>query len=172
VVADCGGGTADLISYEVVSISPMVVKECVKGQGTSQLRFHHLPAATADFGLGSLCGAVFVDEAFVNILQREFGWKRWCKMPAETLHRLVHDEWENGIKTSFDGREATWKIAVPFECLDRESLMFGLPLPKITLTARDVRSAFDPALDKIRAMVDEQVAAVRMIKGKNPKVWF
>jgi molecular chaperone DnaK (HSP70) len=34
VVADCGGGTADIISYEVVTISPMVVKECVKGQGT------------------------------------------------------------------------------------------------------------------------------------------
>jgi hypothetical protein len=33
VVADCGGGTADIISYEVVTISPMVVKECVKGQG-------------------------------------------------------------------------------------------------------------------------------------------
>lgn len=34
VVVDCGGGTVDLISYEVVSIAPIVFKECVKGQGT------------------------------------------------------------------------------------------------------------------------------------------
>jgi hypothetical protein len=33
VVVDCGGGTADLISYEVISIAPMAMKECVKGQG-------------------------------------------------------------------------------------------------------------------------------------------
>jgi hypothetical protein len=32
-VVDCGGGTVDLVSYEVTSIAPMVVKECVKGPG-------------------------------------------------------------------------------------------------------------------------------------------
>ncbi|KAL2016086.1 hypothetical protein VTK56DRAFT_4293 [Thermocarpiscus australiensis] len=56
VVVDCGGGTVDLISYEVVGIEPMVVKECVKGQG-------------------GLCGAVFVDEAFLEVLKEKFGKK-------------------------------------------------------------------------------------------------
>ncbi|KAK3294582.1 uncharacterized protein B0H64DRAFT_463570, partial [Chaetomium fimeti] len=150
VVADCGGGTADIISYEVVSISPMVVKECVQGQG-------------------SLCGAVFVDEGFAEILERKFGSKMWSKMSAETRHRLFHDEWENGIKSAFDGREKIWKLMVPYECLNPRSLMLDGFLPRITLTTKDVRGAFDPVLDKIHLMVDEQVAAVHAIKGKGPK---
>ncbi|KAK4032540.1 hypothetical protein C8A01DRAFT_41001, partial [Parachaetomium inaequale] len=32
VVADCGGGTADIISYEVVTISPMVVRNASKAR--------------------------------------------------------------------------------------------------------------------------------------------
>jgi molecular chaperone DnaK (HSP70) len=35
VVADCGGGTADLISYEVTCLSPLRMKECVEGEGRS-----------------------------------------------------------------------------------------------------------------------------------------
>lgn len=32
-MVDCGGGTADVISYSVTEASPMVVRECVKGEG-------------------------------------------------------------------------------------------------------------------------------------------
>ncbi|KAK4188308.1 hypothetical protein QBC35DRAFT_523026 [Podospora australis] len=66
VVVDCGGGTADLISYDMVSVAPMRVKECVKGQG-------------------DLCGAVFVDEAFLDILKEKFEWK--FKIPFECLDK-------------------------------------------------------------------------------------
>lgn len=38
VVADCGGGTADLISYKVIQAEPLIVKECVKGSGRSTPR--------------------------------------------------------------------------------------------------------------------------------------
>jgi hypothetical protein len=113
---------------------------------------------------------VFVDEAFVEILQRLFGHKKWLKMPAEARYRLLHDEWEDGIKSSFDGRDKIWKFTIPFECLDQRSFQLGSPLPKVTLTANDVRGAFDPVLSKIRTMIDEQIAAVRRIKSKNPKV--
>lgn len=33
VVVDCGGGTVDLISYEVAGTSPMTVRECAPGKG-------------------------------------------------------------------------------------------------------------------------------------------
>ncbi|KAL2132597.1 hypothetical protein VTI74DRAFT_3620 [Chaetomium olivicolor] len=74
VAVDCGGGTVDLISYEMVDIAPMVVKECVKVQG-------------------GLCGAVFVDEAFLGFLKEKFGKEAWIKMETETRQRLVHDQW-------------------------------------------------------------------------------
>jgi hypothetical protein len=115
---------------------------------------------------------VFVDEAFVEVLKDKFGKKAWKKMEGQSRHRLMHDEWEHGIKPTFDGQERTWVFNKPFECFDIRSIMrAGAGIPRVTLTADDVRTAFDPTVDKIRAMVDEQVAAIRGKKeGKGPKV--
>ncbi|KAK4103458.1 actin-like ATPase domain-containing protein [Parathielavia hyrcaniae] len=145
VVVDCGGDAVDLISYEVVSIAPMVDKEC------------------------GLCGAVFVDEAFLEVLKHKFGKKSWKKMDPETRQRLVHDEWEHGIKQTFDGRERSWTIKMPFECVDIQQMKKGGGQPKVTLTAADVRAAFQPTVDKIRGMVNEQVLAVKTTNGVDPK---
>jgi hypothetical protein len=120
--------------------------------------------------LGGLCGAVFVDEAFLEVLKLKFGMQAWDKMDAETRQRFVHDEWEHGIKQTFDGRERTWVFKMPFECIDIKLMKAGAGRPKVTLTAADVRGAFDPTVQKIRAMVDEQVAAVRVKKLEDPKV--
>jgi hypothetical protein len=113
---------------------------------------------------------VFVDEAFTELVKEMFGYARWTRMPAATQHRFLHDEWENGIKSTFDGRQKTWKLTIPYECLGPTSLTVGTPLPKITLTEQHVRDVFDPVIDKIGVMVDEQIAAVRASRGKNPKV--
>jgi hypothetical protein len=123
-----------------------------------------------NLGPGGLCGAVFVDEAFLDLLKRKFDNKKWVKMTAETRHHLLHDEWEHGIKPAFDGREKTWKFNMPFECLDIKSLKAKAGPPKITLNTSEVRAVFDPVVDKIRAMVDDQVAAVRAKTGDDPKV--
>ncbi|KAG7287659.1 hypothetical protein NEMBOFW57_007172 [Staphylotrichum longicolle] len=156
VVVDCGGGTVDLISYEVVSLSPMVVKECIKGQG-------------------GLCGSVFVDEALTSILEREFGKKQWAKMSTDSRKDLLYEKWELGIKSSFGGDEKIWKFTMPFECLDKKALkaiQARNPLPKITITDNDIRGAFDMVLGKILQMLDEQVQAVQRKNLKNPKVMY
>ncbi|KAK4237432.1 hypothetical protein C8A03DRAFT_34593 [Achaetomium macrosporum] len=151
VVVDCGGGTVDLISYEVTSTAPMAVKECVKGQG-------------------GLCGAaVFIDEAFLALLVQKFGQTAWDKMKAQSRQRLLHDEWEHGIKPAFDGRERTWTFNMPFECIELESIKPGSQFPHVTLTSDDVRGAFRPTVEKICSMVEEQVAAVRAKKAVSPK---
>ncbi|CAP65369.1 uncharacterized protein PODANS_6_8790 [Podospora anserina S mat+] len=151
VVVDCGGGTVDLISYDMVSLSPATVKECVKGQG-------------------GLCGAVFVDEAFTDILKRKFGKNKWRKLGDDARHRIQHDEWENGIKTQFDGSYREWKFTMPWECLEHVDLKSGTLIPKIVITSDEIQRAFDPVLDKIFVMVQEQVAAVTRKKGHGPKV--
>jgi hypothetical protein len=93
-----------------------------------------------NLGPGGLCGAVFVDEAFLDLLKRKFDNKKWVKMTAETRHHLLHDEWEHGIKPAFDGSEKTWKFNMPFECLDIKSLKAKAGPPKITLNTSEVRA--------------------------------
>jgi hypothetical protein len=113
---------------------------------------------------------VFVDEAFLVMLKKKFGAVKWAKMRTESRHAIIKTEWEHMIKPGFDGSEASWRINIPWECLDVGSLMPGGEYPTISLDEEDVREAFDPTVEKIRAMVEEQVAAVRAKKGTNPKV--
>lgn len=74
------------------------------------------------------------------------------------------------IKPEFDGREHTWHLKEPFECVDLKPLRAGAAWPTIPLNAVDVGGVFDPSVNKIRAMVDDQVAEVRIKKGEDPKV--
>jgi hypothetical protein len=113
---------------------------------------------------------VFVDEAFLTILANKFGKEAWDKMESKTRRHLIHDEWEHGIKPAFDGGERTWTFKVPFECIDIKSIKPGFRLPEVTLTSDDVQGAFEPTVQKIRSMVEEQVAAVRARKAVAPKV--
>lgn len=134
-----------------------------------KLQVEHLSQQT-DIDSGGLCGAVFVDEAFVEVLRNKFGPARWAKLTAKSHTRLMHTEWETMIKPNFDGRPQTWEIQLPFECGNIQSLKDGAEWPIISINDADVRGAFDPCLDKIRGMVAQQVAAVRAKKKTNPKV--
>lgn len=134
-----------------------------------KLQIEYLSQQT-DIDSGGLCGAVFVDEAFVEVLKNKFGPARWAKLKTKSYTRLMHTEWETMIKPNFDGRPQTWEIQLPFECGDIQSLKDGAEWPIISINDSDVRGAFDSSLDKIRGMVAQQVAAVRVKKKTNPKV--
>ena len=83
----------------------------------------------------------------------------------------MHDEWDHGIKPTFDGRERTWTLTMPFECINLNSMKAkGFSVPKVKLTADDIRGVFDPTVQKIQALVDEQVRAVKFKTKANPKV--
>jgi hypothetical protein len=113
---------------------------------------------------------VFVDEAFVELLKEKFGERKWSMMESRTRHRLIHDEWEHGIKPTFDGRDRTWVFNMPFECMDLRSMRTGAARPKVTVTADDVRDVFDPTVDKIWTMVDQQVSGIKQKTKKDPIV--
>jgi hypothetical protein len=92
-------------------------------------------------------------------------------MTIDTRCRLLHDEWEHGIKPHFDGqRDRKWTFNLPWECLDREHMTPGVSLPSVTITSAEVRAAFDSTTTKIYAMIQQQITAVKARKGKDPKV--
>ena len=113
---------------------------------------------------------MFVDEAFADLLRRKFGAVKWAKMKAGSRQKLIQNNWETGIKSEFDGRQRTWEITTPFECVDVKSLKSGSDWPTISLDAQDVRGVFDPTVNKIRSMIDDQVKEVLAKTGVNPKV--
>ncbi|KAH8117839.1 hypothetical protein DFH11DRAFT_1503934 [Phellopilus nigrolimitatus] len=82
VVADAGGGTLDMCSYEVTRTSPLELKECAP----ADCRF---------------AGSVFVDKAGLELLKRKLKNSKYDD--EETLKAFITDEFEKKTKREFDG---------------------------------------------------------------------
>ncbi|WYZ35190.1 hypothetical protein EsH8_I_001466 [Colletotrichum jinshuiense] len=151
VVCDAGGGTVDLISYEVLSLKPFVVREAVEGDG-------------------DLCGGVFLDEAFVKLIKKKVTPQAWDNIPMEDAARLLNYEWENCIKQSFNAQDEDWHINLPPECRAPGSAPRGVKRKRnLALDREDLLSVFDPTIDKTVALVRRQIAAVMVKSGRKPK---
>ncbi|KAF2675108.1 hypothetical protein BT63DRAFT_420337 [Microthyrium microscopicum] len=143
VVCDAGGGTVDLISYKVHGASPMQLKECVEGKG-------------------KLCGAVFIDQDFVELMQQMVGEETWDNINAASIKKMMNTEWENGIKRGFDGSERTWSVTLPYECSQGRE-------PYLRLSRGHVQEIFENVTSQIRALVNDQIRQIYEKEKKWPK---
>ncbi|RYP89588.1 hypothetical protein DL770_004309 [Monosporascus sp. CRB-9-2] len=91
VVADLGGGTADVITYTIEEIDPTPrFQECVEGAG-------------------GLYGGNFPDREFKKALKLEIGRQRWKE--CSHLHDMIlRESWQYGIKPSFDNSDQLWHV--------------------------------------------------------------
>ncbi|ROW13226.1 hypothetical protein VPNG_04861 [Cytospora leucostoma] len=153
VIVDCGGGTVDLISYKVTKTQPMEVEEVVKGEG-------------------ALCGAIFVDERFEDLLELKL------KLISEEALDLIDDDdipemmdrhWENGIRKLFTGTAQEWTIRYPFNLVDRHLMAGSRGFPTFTITSGEVEEVFRPIVEKIQELVVCQINAVSQKEDKLPK---
>lgn len=159
-----------MISYSVTQSDPMVVRESVRGEGMN-MEFGIVTWKITYQNIGGLCGAVFVDEAFVNMLKDKMQPKKWDMLSAETRQRLIHDEWEHGIKQRFDTKSnKTWSFNLPWECLAPEERLTVTSLPKVTFTSKEIQGAFNPVIYKINRLIRRQALAVKRKHNVYPKV--
>ncbi|KAF2463866.1 uncharacterized protein BDR25DRAFT_272389 [Lindgomyces ingoldianus] len=142
VVCDAGGGTVDLISYQVLDTNPLQLKECVEGSG-------------------KLCGAIFLDQDFEDLMSQLVG-DAW-NVPEGDKRELMSAQWENGIKRSFEGQDRAWRVTLPHACYQR-----GAP-PSLQLEKGFVEDIFDNVISQIRALVNDQISAVEKKSGHLPK---
>ncbi|RYP50152.1 hypothetical protein DL768_004269 [Monosporascus sp. mg162] len=91
VVADLGGGTADVITYTIEEIDPIPrFQECVEGAG-------------------GLYGGNFPDSEFKEALKLEIGRQRWKE--CSKLHDMIlRESWQYSIKPSFDNSDQLWHV--------------------------------------------------------------
>ncbi|GJC92712.1 HSP70 family chaperone [Colletotrichum higginsianum] len=152
VVCDAGGGTVDLISYEITSLNPTVVREAIKGDG-------------------GLCGGVFLDEAFLNLIKEKVTPAAWAMVPNEEAANMLNCDWENGIKQRYEGQEnRTWNVRLPPECQIRNGFTRGIKRKRnLMLGHNDLHHVFDPIAKKIGKLIQKQIDGVLTVSGKLPK---
>ncbi|KAJ3530223.1 hypothetical protein NM208_g9420 [Fusarium decemcellulare] len=149
VICDAGGGTVDLISYIVESTEPFVVKECVKGEG-------------------DLCGGVFLDENFVNLIKTKLPSGSWNLVSKTEEKKFLNDGWEHGIKPQFENQAKIWPVDLPDSCSSNQFKGLKRRMT-LDLTSCEILSVFLPIVSKIEALVTRQVDAIKKMYREPPK---
>jgi hypothetical protein len=73
------------------------------------------------FSVGDVCGAVFLEINFRNLLRTYLGQETLATLPIENVDGIVHD-FQNGVRKIFDGDEKAYKVSmigVPEGCCDK-----------------------------------------------------
>ncbi|KIW85159.1 hypothetical protein Z517_00549 [Fonsecaea pedrosoi CBS 271.37] len=138
IVCDAGGGTVDVVSYQVARVHPMELNQ----------------VAVAD---GGLCGSVYIDQAFTNQVK---GVLRddWDRLPAAAKSEII-DRFTFIIKPSYEGGTSTGPKAVHLggvAHLNLEHAKEGTVLIEPEL----VRISFESVLPEILSLIDEQDMAL------------
>lgn len=148
VVCDCGGGTVDIITYEVISTEPFELREAVKGDG-------------------KLCGSFLVDSSFENWMMLKSGL-RFDNLEDNEFRSFCNDEWEYTLKRFFTGTEdqETFDFRPPAKVFSTLRRVRGstdsFPVPKAA-----IKTFFQPTFNGIRALVSEQKRSLER-EGKGP----
>lgn len=155
IVVDAGGGTVDLVTYEIMKKQPLKFCEVVAGSG-------------------GLCGGGFLNIRFERFIRSRFGEATFKKMQKNKpkAWQVASEYFENYVKRNFapsDDMERfdDTKFNVPFPGIpDDDSI--GLECGFLVITSAEVAEIFRPLIDQVSALVENQrIDAART--GKNPK---
>lgn len=141
LIVDCGGGTVDLIAYEVEEEAPFTVAECTAGSGDS-------------------CGSTALNRNFSNILRAKI---RKMKLPdgSKTAGRVYAKcimDFENRIKADFRNNGQKWAVDVGIEAEFPEA---GIEEGYMTFTNEEILQCFEPVVNRILELVRNQIIAIQ-----------
>ncbi|EEH44464.2 uncharacterized protein PADG_00753 [Paracoccidioides brasiliensis Pb18] len=141
LIVDCGGGTVDLIAYEVEEETPFTVAECTAGSGDS-------------------CGSTALNRNFSNILRAKI---RKMKLPdgSRTAGRVYAKcimDFENRIKADFRNNGQKWAVDVGIEADFPEA---GIEEGYMTFTNEEILQCFEPVVNRILELVRNQIIAIQ-----------
>ncbi|KAI8065127.1 hypothetical protein BC940DRAFT_304851 [Gongronella butleri] len=138
MICDAGGGTVDLIVFEIDERSGRKLRESTKGHGQS-------------------CGSVFLDRRMRKLLKKKFK-DYLSSIPASAFETMM-DIFVDLIKPQFDGMEDQF-ITLPAS-MNLESLTnptIGLEDGVLCITAAELKQeVFEPVIKEVLALIEDQL---------------
>lgn len=146
VVCDAGGGTVDLISYEIKESRPLRIEESAEGSG-------------------ACCGGVMLNIGFERYIRHRLGTAAFDRLrsdqPRTWIAALTY--FEDYVKRNFDiASSADFHIPLPGMADDEKA---GVEQGFLTMPANAVASIFAPIITDIIRLVEGQISKLQR-KGK------
>ncbi|KAG0126370.1 hypothetical protein HOY82DRAFT_570205 [Tuber indicum] len=147
VVADCGGGTVDVISYTITRKFPKLeVVECVEGTG-------------------ALCGSTVLNERFEELVRDRIG-DRFDKMKHEGRVYMMK-EFNDSLKRNFTDSEDEDLFTCPVPGIADDPTA-GIEAGMFIIDRDDMRKIFNPVVQKVAQLVQQQVDEVEKLMANPP----
>lgn len=138
IICDAGGGTVDVVSYQIKSIKPLMLDQCVISQG--------------DF-----CGSVFVGFEFEKQLQSILG-SDLKKLTKQAVAKIL-DDFEYKIKRTYNlENPEAYEVDVPGL---EDDLNRGIKNGKLCIDSATLQASFDSIMTQIMALIDGQEEALK-----------
>ncbi|KAI1736876.1 actin-like ATPase domain-containing protein [Xylaria scruposa] len=145
VICDAGGGTVDLISYTITSLTPTRLEESAAGSG-------------------ALCGSTFLDRRFDDWIRHEFAaFNEW---DSGGYHNLALTKWESEIKQNFDG-DPRKRCLIPAVGIPPR-VNPGIRGSTFEIPYQKMKELFEPIISKILDLVTLQISEAKK-NGKTVK---
>ncbi|KAH7157318.1 hypothetical protein B0J13DRAFT_592817 [Dactylonectria estremocensis] len=147
VVCDAGGGTVDLISYQVEAALPELrVKELVPGTG-------------------GMAGSLGLNKRFAEAVERLVGEDQWYELKKSKAFFLANKLFDREIKKSFQGsQDEEYFVNFPTAKLEDDPDN-GLESNTWRMTGEDLKAIFDPLVTDILRLINDQIQRVRLKQG-------
>ncbi|KAF9121417.1 Heat shock 70 kDa protein 12A [Mortierella sp. GBA39] len=143
LICDAGGGTVDLIVYDISSSQGRRLSEVTKGHGAS-------------------CGSMFIDLNFRDLLIRKFG-RNGAKFPKGIIPQLI-ETFAYQLKPHFDGVEDQYLALPRSDCFDdiEDPGAIGIDGGYMRLKACELKdTVFEPVVVKVLRLIQEQLDAAK-----------
>ncbi|KAG9845340.1 actin-like ATPase domain-containing protein, partial [Aureobasidium melanogenum] len=143
IICDCGGGTVDLTSVKIISLSPLQVEESAPG-------------------IGALCGGAFLNLRFEDLVRERIGsddFDSLCRRKPRAW-ATAHKEFEENVKRNFDPSNSQ---------VEYDKKKFYIPLPGVpddpaagiedgylALSTGELAEVFRPIVNSVIDLVERQ----------------
>ncbi|KAI7877639.1 actin-like ATPase domain-containing protein [Lichtheimia hyalospora FSU 10163] len=146
MICDAGGGTVDLIVFEIDEHGGRKLRECTKGHGQS-------------------CGSVFLDRRMRKLLKKKFK-EYLSSIPASAFETMM-DTFVDLIKPQFDGIDDQF-ISLPasmnLDSLNKPEI--GLEDGTLCITAAELKQeVFEPVIREVLALVEDQLIKAQSLQA-------
>ncbi|KAG7411521.1 hypothetical protein Forpe1208_v009879 [Fusarium oxysporum f. sp. rapae] len=146
IICDCGGGTTDLISYQVLSMRPLAVREISPSKSI-------------------YAGAALLDDGFMELLKARTKAERprptFKLLTDEDFNKFADSIWHNDMKRNHS-------VDMEGQIVDLPPRFLGIWVDRTTMafTAGDINGLFDPIVHKIVNLIDSEMAVVKEETGE------
>ncbi|KAI9661677.1 MAG: hypothetical protein M1821_008915 [Bathelium mastoideum] len=151
-VCDAGGGTVDLVSYEILRLSPLELKELVPSTG-------------------GIAGSRIINKRFEQWIKDTVGERVHLDLKETNGYRLAMKQFEETLKPAFRSEnDEDQFVSFPMAQIP-DNRAKGIKANTLTLTGRDLKGIFDPVFKDIDRLVGGQIIKVQIkrMQERHPK---